>query len=146
MISIKFSIRLKCLSHEGVYLYYGLYRVSLKVTISKKLIEVLYYKIHKQKLRESNWKIGLFILGLKSDWILHWEIPHTKKPQIWKKNWKNRKFEKMRGFIKKIKHGMFKEVLRVPSKFFLYFLDHFRVLSLSGSFLGYFLGLFWGKF
>ena len=136
MISIKFSIRLKCLSHEGVYLYYGLYRVSLKVTISKKLIEVLYYKIHKQKQRESNWKIGLFILGLKSDWILHWEIPHTKKPKIWK----------MRDFIKKIKHGMFKEVLRVPSKFFLYFLDYFRVLSLSGSFLGYFLGLFWGKF
>ena len=94
MISIKFSIRLKCLSHEEVYLYYGLYRVSLKVTLSKKLIEVLYYKIHKQKLRESNWKIGLFILGLKSDWILHWEIPHTKKPQIWKK------FEKIKNLKK----------------------------------------------
>ena len=94
MISIKFSIRLKCLSHEGVYLYYGLYRVSLKVTISNKLIEVLYYKIHKQKQRESNWKIGLFILGLKSDWILHWEIPHTKKPQIWKK------FEKIKNLKK----------------------------------------------
>jgi len=40
----------------------------------------------------------------------------------------------MRGFIKKIKLGMFKEVLRVPSKFFLYVLDNFRVLSLSGSF------------
>jgi len=129
MISIKFSIRLKCLSHEEVYLYYGLYRVSLKVTISKKLIEVLYYKIHEQKQRESNWKIGL------KKWLNSSlrDPTHQKTPNL-KKIWKNQKFEKMRGFIKKIKLGMFKEVLRVPSKFFLYVLDNFRVLSLSGSF------------
>ena len=78
-----------------------------------------------------NWT---FYFGLKK-WLNSSlrDPPHQKTPNL-KKIWKNQKFEEMRGFIKKIKLGMFKEVLRVPSKFFLYVLDNFRVLSLSGSF------------